>query len=243
MTALRLRYSRSTSRRAARWASRPRAPGGCSPVSCRSSRLHRGARITTAHALAWARQPASAHPGLVGREALDGPRLRPPCASHRSAARDSCRRSAPGPVPTCDARPSIRPRRSAKLLQATRSMPSTFRGLTHETLFGLLAATGLRVGEAIPARRPGRRLGPAAPLVIRASKSVNSLLAKSFCTPRSSARCGATPPRGGACTPPRAPPASSFPPPARASSTPTFSTRSRPCAGAPGSRAPRGEDR
>lgn len=61
-------------------------------------------------------------------------------------------------VPPCGIWPSATPRRVphlwseseiACLLEASRRLRPALRALTHETLFGLLAATGMRVGEAL----------------------------------------------------------------------------------------------
>jgi integrase/recombinase XerD len=109
---------------------------------------HRGARITTEHALAWATQPAGAHPGWWAQK----------LSTVRVFARHVHLIDPRHEIPSVDLLPARIPRSTPvlyspeeirQLLQATRSMPSPFRGVTHETLFGLLAATGMRVGEAI----------------------------------------------------------------------------------------------
>jgi site-specific recombinase XerD len=109
---------------------------------------HHGARITTEHALAWATQPAGAHPGWWAQK----------LSTVRVFARHVHLIDPRHEIPSVDLLPARFPRSTPvlyspaeirQLLQATRSMPSTFRRLTHETLFGLLAATGLRVGEAL----------------------------------------------------------------------------------------------
>jgi len=109
---------------------------------------HRGVRITTAHALAWATQPAGAHPGWWAEK----------LSTVRGFARHVHLVDPRHEIPAVDLLPARFPRSTPvlyspeeirRLLQATRSMPSSFRRATHETLFGLLAATGLRVGEAI----------------------------------------------------------------------------------------------
>ncbi|MBI1736069.1 MAG: tyrosine-type recombinase/integrase [Candidatus Rokubacteria bacterium] len=109
---------------------------------------HRGVRITTAHALAWATQPAGAHPGWWAEK----------LSTVRVFARHVHLVDPRHEIPAVDLLPARFPRSTPvlyspeeirRLLQATRSMPSSFRRATHETLFGLLAATGLRVGEAI----------------------------------------------------------------------------------------------
>ena len=57
----------------------------------------------------------------------------------------------------------------ARLLDAARRMPQPFRGATYSTLFGLLAVTGLRIGEAIRLDRDDVDLDSGT-LVVRMSK-------------------------------------------------------------------------
>jgi site-specific recombinase XerD len=130
---------------------------------------HRGARVTTAHALAWATQPAGAHPGWWAQK----------LSTVRVFARHVHLIDPRHEIPAVDLLPARFPRSTPvlyspaeirQLLQATRSMPSPFRGLTHETLFGLLAATGLRVGEAIRLDACDVDWGSPQRLVIRESK-------------------------------------------------------------------------
>ena len=61
-------------------------------------------------------------------------------------------------IPPCGVWPSTSPRPTpyvwspadiGRLLDAARQMASPLRAVTHETLFGLLASTGMRIGEAI----------------------------------------------------------------------------------------------
>lgn len=61
-------------------------------------------------------------------------------------------------VPPCGVWPSVSPRPTpyiwsptdiGRLLDAARRMESPLRAATHETLFGLLASAGMRIGEAI----------------------------------------------------------------------------------------------
>jgi integrase/recombinase XerD len=47
----------------------------------------------------------------------------------------------------------------ARVLEAARALRPALRAATHETLFGLLAASGMRVGEAIALRRDDVDLG------------------------------------------------------------------------------------
>jgi integrase/recombinase XerD len=109
--------------------------------------------VTTAHALAWAKEPTNADPSwwasrlsVVRQFAkyihVDHPHHEiPPCDLLPS----NCRRTTPS---------IYSPEEVARLLQAARAVrsrraDSAFRSATHETLFGLVAATGMRVGETI----------------------------------------------------------------------------------------------
>lgn len=106
------------------------------------------AKLTSAAALAWAGQPApqlsnrpAARLGVVRRFAIwlntiDPATEVPP----------------PGVFPRRRGRPTPylwSPDEIARLLGGARALRSPLRAATHETLFGLLAATGMRLGEAI----------------------------------------------------------------------------------------------
>ncbi len=103
--------------------------------------------ITTRTALEWAMRPA-AHPQE--------------CAARLSIARGFARylRALDGvsEVPPTDLLPSFKRRLAphiysdaeiAALMAATATIHSPFRAATHHTLIGLLAVTGMRIGEAI----------------------------------------------------------------------------------------------
>jgi integrase len=105
------------------------------------------ATITTRAALEWAMRPAG-HPQE--------------CAARLSVARGFARhlRALDGisEVPPADLLPSGRRRLAphlysdediAALMAATATIHSPFRAATHRTLIGLLAVTGMRIGEAI----------------------------------------------------------------------------------------------
>jgi integrase len=110
--------------------------------------------VTTELALAWAKRPADAHPSWW--------------ASKLSVARGFAKHvsliDARHEVPPCDLLPRYCRRTTpsiysadeiSRLLRAAREMPSRnaqglpFRRATYQTFFGLVAATGMRVGEAI----------------------------------------------------------------------------------------------
>ncbi len=117
-------------------------------------RAKQSAFLTIELALTWAKQPADAHPswwasrlsvarGFATHAHLIDPR-------HQIPPRDllprHCRRTTPSIYSSEEV---------AGLLRAAREMPSRvtkglpFRRATYETLFGLVAATGMRIGEAI----------------------------------------------------------------------------------------------
>jgi integrase/recombinase XerD len=105
-------------------------------------------RLTSAVALAWAGQPAPARSnqpaarlGVVRRFALYLHTIDPATEVPR-----------PGVFPRRRNRPTPylwSPAEIARLLDGARALRSPLRAATHETLFGLLAATGMRLGEAI----------------------------------------------------------------------------------------------
>jgi integrase/recombinase XerD len=117
-------------------------------------RAERSAFVTTDLALAWAKQPADARPswwayrlsvvrGFARHVHLIDPR-------HEIPPRDLLPRGTRRTTPSIYSAEQI-----ARLLKAARDwrvqrVPDhAFRRATYETLFGLLAATGMRVGEAI----------------------------------------------------------------------------------------------
>jgi integrase len=110
--------------------------------------------ITLELALAWAKQPTDAHPSWwaarlsVVRGFAKHAHLID--ARHQVPPRDLLPRHCRRTTPSIYSSEEI-----ARLLRAARDMPSRitcgllFRRATHETLFGLVAATGMRIGEAI----------------------------------------------------------------------------------------------
>lgn len=117
-------------------------------------RDQRSAFVTTELALAWAKQPADAHPAWwasklsVVRGFARHARLTD--ARHQIPPRDLLPRRSRRTTPSIYSAEEI-----ARILQAARDSraPRTpgraFRRATYETFFGLLAASGMRVGEAI----------------------------------------------------------------------------------------------
>ena len=78
-------------------------------------------------------------------------RLRRLPAHDRPGDRDPAGRRVPRPPPPPDPLPVVRAARSAALLDSARALRHPLRAATYEALFGLLAASGMRVGEAIGA--------------------------------------------------------------------------------------------
>lgn len=110
--------------------------------------------VTTDLALAWAKRPANAHPSWwasklsVARGFAKHVHLID--ARHEIPPRDFLPRYSRRTTPSIYSADEI-----TRLLQAAREMRSrttqglSFRRATYETFFGLIAATGMRVGEAI----------------------------------------------------------------------------------------------
>ena len=117
-------------------------------------RAERSAYITTKHALAWAKQPRDAHPSWWASKLsvvrVFAKHLHVVDPRHEVPPLDLLPRLAVRTTPSI-----YTPDEIARLLRAARNMQSRlprglpFRRATYETLFGLLAATGMRVGEAI----------------------------------------------------------------------------------------------
>lgn len=114
----------------------------------------RSAFVTTELALAWAKQPANAHPSWWAQKLSVVRRFAE--HAHLTDARHQ--------VPPHNLLPRHRRRTTpsiysseeiARLLRVAHEMPSRntkarpLRRATYETLFGLIAATGMRIGEAI----------------------------------------------------------------------------------------------
>jgi integrase/recombinase XerD len=114
--------------------------------------------VTRDAAVAWARQPLSARPnhwakrlGVVRKfaaylQTIDPATEIPPPGIFPARR---CR-----PTPYLWSQEDI-----CRLLSAARALASPVRAATHEALFGLLAATGMRVGEAIALQRDDVDLG------------------------------------------------------------------------------------
>lgn len=105
-------------------------------------------KLTSAAALAWAGQPApalsnkpAARLGVVRRFAIYLHTIDPATQIPPPGVFPYHRRR---PTPYLWSRDEI-----ARLLDGAKAMTNPLRAATHEALFGLLAATGMRVGEAI----------------------------------------------------------------------------------------------
>lgn len=128
-----------------------------------------GARhITTELALAWARQPQDAHPH----------RWRQRLGMVRAFARYVATIDPASEVPAEDLLPATRQRvppyiysqgEIAALMRAARALKPPLRAATFETLIGLMATTGLRLGEALGLDRRDVDLDDGA-LHVRAAK-------------------------------------------------------------------------
>ncbi len=117
-------------------------------------RAERSAFVTTDLALAWAKQSADAHPSwwasklsVVRGFAKHVHLLH---SRHEVPPRDLLPRHVRRTTPSIYSPEEIaRILRAARDFRAPRTPGHAFRRKTYETLFGLLAATGMRVGEAI----------------------------------------------------------------------------------------------
>lgn len=105
-------------------------------------------RITTELALRWATLPVNAHPQW----------WRARLGMARGFARYLNTIDPDSEIPPKDLLSARRPRVApylysqseiAALMRAARALRPTFRGRTHETLIGLMACSGLRIGEAL----------------------------------------------------------------------------------------------
>ena len=123
-------------------------PAGLLPDFVRYLEAHRSAFITLRLALDWARQPPDAHPawwaerlsivrGFARHLQAEDPR-------HQVPPGDLMPRRVRRAVPVLFSASEI-----AALLRSARRLKAPLRAATYETLFGLLAATGMRIGEAL----------------------------------------------------------------------------------------------
>ena len=143
-------------------------PAWLLPDFARYLEAHRAVFITLRLALDWARQPPDAHPawwaerlsivrGFARHLQAEDPR-------HQVPSVDLMPRRVRRAVPVLFTANEI-----AALLRAARRLKAPLRAATSETLFGLLAATGMRIGEAIRLDRDDLD-GKQPLLVIRHSK-------------------------------------------------------------------------
>lgn len=112
-------------------------------------RSKRRAVISSGLALEWAKRPAEAHPGWWAQKLstvrVFARHVHLADARHQIPSVDLVRETMPRPTPVLYSSRDVE-----KILRATRDLDTPrFRCLTHETIFGLLAVTGMRVGEAI----------------------------------------------------------------------------------------------
>jgi len=103
------------------------------------------------------------------------------------------------------------PGQIAEILRATQRLQPPLRAATYRTLLGLLAATGMRLGEATALTRAGVGLAEAM-VTLRYAKSGRIRLVPP-CTRRSPLPSVPTPPRGTGSAPPRGSIGSSCPSP------------------------------
>ena len=124
--------------------------------------------LTTELALRWAQLPQNVAP-INWAQRLGAARgfatyLKTIDPATEIPARGLLPASAPRPTPYLWSATDV-----ARLLQATRELQPPLRAATHETLFGLIASSGLRLGEALGLSRDGADLGEGV-LTIREAK-------------------------------------------------------------------------
>ena len=148
---------------------RLRFPGQVLPALATYLETAGATTVTAELAIAWAGQPQGVHPIVW---------------SHRlGAARDFARYlktiDPATEIPPAGIWPATAPRRQpviftdgdiARLLAAARTLNPPLRAATYEAMFGLIAVTGLRLGEAIGLDRTDAGLGDGV-LTIRSTKS------------------------------------------------------------------------
>ncbi len=152
--------SRSICGCVARWGSSSNAHGRLLPQLVAYLEAAGASTVTSELAISWARLPAGVHPQPLGGQAVDRARVRRLPADDRPGDRDPAgrrvRRSATSARPRiCGPSEDI-----CRLLEAARALRPPLRAASYEALFGLLAVTGMRIGEAIalePRRRRPRR--------------------------------------------------------------------------------------
>lgn len=130
--------------------------------------------VTSELAIAWAREPANVQPnhwakrlGVVRKFAAYLHTI-DPAAEVPPPGVFAARRHRP--TPYLWSQSDI-----CRLLEGARALRSPLRAATHETLFGLLAASGMRVGEAVALKRDDVDLG-AGVITIREAKFDRSRL-------------------------------------------------------------------
>jgi integrase len=117
-------------------------------------RCQRSMLVTTEHALAWAKQPVGAHPMWWGQRLsvvrVFAKHLNLLDPRHEIPPSDLLPRVKRRTTPTIYSPHEIaRLLESARQLRAPRTSDHAFRRAAYETFFGLLATTGMRVGEAV----------------------------------------------------------------------------------------------
>jgi integrase/recombinase XerD len=132
------------------------------------------ATITTELAIAWARLPERAQPNHWAQRIA----IARGFARYLQTIDPTTEVPPPGLFPTRRCRPT--PYLWSKidicrLLERARALPSPLRAATHEALFGLLAASGMRIGEAIGLQRDDVDLGTGV-ITIREAKFDRSRL-------------------------------------------------------------------
>lgn len=132
------------------------------------------ATLTSELAIAWASQRASAGPNGWAKRLGVARKF----ATHLQTILPATEVPPPGVFPTRRHRPTPylwSPQDIGGLLEGARALASPLRAATHEAIFGLLAASGMRIGEAVGLQRNDVDLG-AGVITIRHAKFDRSRL-------------------------------------------------------------------
>jgi integrase len=108
--------------------------------------------VTSDLAIAWARLPAHTRPSYWAARLA----IARGFARYLQTIDPGTEVPPPGVFPARRIRPAPylwSPQQILRLLEMARALPSPLRAATHEALFGLLASTGMRIGEAVGLER------------------------------------------------------------------------------------------
>ena len=157
--------------------------------------------ITVQRGVDWARLPAGVQPSLLGAAARCGARVCPLAGQHRPGNSDPAARRVRRTPAT--AHPlHLHPARDRGAAAGGAAAAPPLRAASYEALLGLLAATGMRVCEALSASRAATSTWPPGSSPSATPNSAGNGCCR--CTPASPTRWPTTPPNATGYAPPRA---------------------------------------